>query len=240
VQEEIAHALLKLVPTHVTPARVLDAGCGTGRLLALARTRWPGADCVGLDLSPGMLRIAGARFADDPRVALVEGDVARYQSATSFDLILSSSTLQWLRPLDAGLAHLYTQLRPAGWLAAALMTADTLHELRAARHAVAPHKDASGRLPTLAMVEQAATALPGVRIHTLDERRWIMPYPTARALFLALHAMGVTGGDVSQGPGPLTRGELTALEAHYEANYRAPGGGVQATYSAAFMLLEAA
>src|SRR5687768_14833960 len=61
--------VLELLPARV--GRVLDLGCGDGRLLALVRLAHPEADGVALDFSPAMIQAADARFAGDPRVSIV-------------------------------------------------------------------------------------------------------------------------------------------------------------------------
>src|SRR5262249_30369654 len=45
------------------PARILDAGCGTGEALAELRARYPEATLVGLDLAFGMVIAARRRAA---------------------------------------------------------------------------------------------------------------------------------------------------------------------------------
>jgi tRNA (cmo5U34)-methyltransferase len=51
--------------------RVLDLGCGDGRLASLVLNAYPDATAVCVDMSPTMLDAAGARFAGDARVELV-------------------------------------------------------------------------------------------------------------------------------------------------------------------------
>ena len=53
--------------------RVLDLGCGDGRLAALVLAANPAATAVCVDMSATMLEAAAARFGDDPRVTLVAG-----------------------------------------------------------------------------------------------------------------------------------------------------------------------
>ncbi len=71
--------------------RVLELGCGTGRLLLpLARA---GHTAVGLDNSPAMLARARARLAREPeavraRVTLVERDMALLEGLGAFGLVL--------------------------------------------------------------------------------------------------------------------------------------------------------
>src|SRR5687768_14361039 len=55
--------VLELIPARV--ARVLDLGCGDGRLLALVRLARPEAEGVAVDFSPAMIAAAEARFSGD-------------------------------------------------------------------------------------------------------------------------------------------------------------------------------
>ena len=236
-QAEIAQQVIDLLPARLQPGRVLDVGCGLGALLQLARRRWPEAHLVGLDLSEAMIEHAKPRFGKDPRLAWAVGDAARYQ-AKPFDAMVSSSSLHWVKPLPPALQHLVTLLKPGGWLAAGLMTDGTFGELRASRAVVAPHKQAPGRLPSFDEIRQAVKSLPGCRVHLAREQSWIVHYPGAHALIRRLHDMGVTGGDISQGRVPLTRRELADLIAHYDRSYARPGGGVNVTYTVAFICVE--
>ena len=42
--------------------RILDLGCGDGRMIAVLREHWPDAAAIGLDLSPGLVETARQRF----------------------------------------------------------------------------------------------------------------------------------------------------------------------------------
>ena len=48
------------------PGRVLDLGCGDGRLTALVLSEYPASVALCIDMSPPMLDAATARFAADP------------------------------------------------------------------------------------------------------------------------------------------------------------------------------
>ena len=68
-------------------ASVLDAGCGTGRLLAHLRAERPSLHLVGVDLSEGMLEQA-SRVASD--VELVGADLAALPFADArFDAVMA-------------------------------------------------------------------------------------------------------------------------------------------------------
>jgi SAM-dependent methyltransferase len=77
------------------PERILELGCGTGRLLIpvakRALTHRPGARVVGLDISQPLLDAAGRRLASEPDAAaavkLVHGDMTKFDLDEQFDLI---------------------------------------------------------------------------------------------------------------------------------------------------------
>jgi SAM-dependent methyltransferase len=56
------------------PGRVLDLGCGDGRLTALVLAAFPESTAVCVDASPTMLEAVRARFEGDARVTIVEHD----------------------------------------------------------------------------------------------------------------------------------------------------------------------
>jgi len=76
---------------------VLDIGCGTGVALDLLLETDPFTDgtlgvgrATGLDLDDALLEIARERFAADPRVSFVRGDMGDAPDTGPHDLVLSS------------------------------------------------------------------------------------------------------------------------------------------------------
>src|SRR5260221_1739942 len=65
--------LLEFLPPRLS--RVLDLGCGDGRLLALVRLVHPHLQGVALDFSDAMLQRLEERFATDPSVEVVRHDL---------------------------------------------------------------------------------------------------------------------------------------------------------------------
>ena len=71
---------------HTRRPRLLDLGCGAGRVIELLTAA--GCDVVGLDLASGALQAAGARLG--PGARLVQGDAFRLPFAhAAFDAIVS-------------------------------------------------------------------------------------------------------------------------------------------------------
>jgi ubiquinone/menaquinone biosynthesis C-methylase UbiE len=77
---------------------VLDLGCGDGRLTALVLDARPTVtEAVAVDSSPAMLERARARFVDEPRVSVVEGDLADpITELGTFDVVVSGFAIHHL------------------------------------------------------------------------------------------------------------------------------------------------
>jgi SAM-dependent methyltransferase len=108
---------------EVVPAgarRILDLGCGDGRLSALLRVRRPEAHLTLLDVSPPMLAAARQRFAGDPRAEVRVHDLSDPLPAdlTDVDAVVSGFAIHHLE--DARKRALYREclhaLRPGGVL----------------------------------------------------------------------------------------------------------------------------
>jgi trans-aconitate 2-methyltransferase len=100
--------------------RVLDAGCGSGRVTEVLAERLPRGRVVALDGSPAMLDEARrrlTRFAD--RVEFVEADLRRpLPIAKPVDAIFSTATFHWIQDHEALYRHLAAVIRPGGQLVA--------------------------------------------------------------------------------------------------------------------------
>lgn len=98
---------------------VLEIACGTGRNLAVAAERWPGAKLFGVDISREMLRSAGAALGD--QAVLAVGDARDLDTASSlgrarFDRVILSYCLSMIPDWRAALDQAAALLAPAGTL----------------------------------------------------------------------------------------------------------------------------
>jgi tRNA (cmo5U34)-methyltransferase len=57
------------------PGRILDLGCGDGRLTALVLAAYPESTAICVDMSPAMLDAVTERFADDDRITIATHDL---------------------------------------------------------------------------------------------------------------------------------------------------------------------
>ena len=100
--------------------RVLDAGCGSGRVTELLAKRLPRGRVVALDGSPSMIDAARERLAPfGNRVEYVVADLGVPLPVDgTIDAILSTATFHWVPDHDALFANLATVVRPGGRLVA--------------------------------------------------------------------------------------------------------------------------
>jgi ubiquinone/menaquinone biosynthesis C-methylase UbiE len=99
---------------------VLDAGCGSGRLAVLIARRRPDLQVRGIDLEPGMVKVAAWRAEQEDlasRVQFTAADLADLPLPDdSADLIVSTASLHHWADVDAVIASLGRVLRPGGQL----------------------------------------------------------------------------------------------------------------------------
>jgi ubiquinone/menaquinone biosynthesis C-methylase UbiE len=98
----------------VAARRILDAGCGSGPLVAALRDR--GAIVTGIDKSAGMLEMARRRLGDDADLQVAElGQPLPFPDDT-FDDVTASLVLHYLEDWGPALAELRRVLKPGGRL----------------------------------------------------------------------------------------------------------------------------
>jgi trans-aconitate 2-methyltransferase len=100
--------------------RVLDAGCGSGRVTELLAARLPRGRVVALDGSPSMISAARERLAPfGDRIEYVVADLGEPLPLDGpVDAIVSTATFHWVADHDALFTNLARVLEPGGRLVA--------------------------------------------------------------------------------------------------------------------------
>jgi 2-polyprenyl-3-methyl-5-hydroxy-6-metoxy-1,4-benzoquinol methylase len=163
----------KYVDPNFTPRRVLEFGCGVGRLLvAFAKTA---EDVVGLDVSPSMLQ--EARWNCDKHgvlnVGLFTSDDSLSSLNGSFDLIHSCIVFQHI-PVERGRAifsKLLQRLRPGGIGAIQLTYSKTRF---ASNHGVAPPAPTPSELLPASTVAPDADPVIQMNPYNMNEIMFLM------------------------------------------------------------------
>lgn len=239
VQRRAADRLVELALVGaLAPRRVLDVGYGTGALLARLAGLFPQAALAGVDLAPGMALAARRRPL---RALLGVGDAEALPfRAGAFDLVVSTSTFQWLPRLERALCEARRVLAPGGTLAVAFFGGETLRELRGAwREALggaAP--DRSHRFHAERDLA-AALAEAGLHPEVLTSERVVERHAQPVDLLRALKRMGAGNAaprrpvraeaGPGRGGGLAVRGALERMSRIYQARHGGPGG-VAATW----------
>lgn len=184
--------------------RVLDAGCGSGRVTEHLCNRLPGGTVVALDLSSAMLIEARRRLAAfGERVVLVRADLARPIPTQLVDAVFSTATFHWIRDHDALFSNLAAVLRPGGALVAQCGGAGNIERVHAAARAAGVDLDPT-YFATPADTKRRLTAAGFA-----DVRCWLHREPTTigsgerfhtylRTVCLRQHLEALSPGDREQ------------------------------------------
>lgn len=89
--------------------RILDLGCGTGRLTAeIAST---GAETLGVDASPDMIGQARQNY---PKLKFQLADARSFTVDAPFDAVFSNAVLHWVADARAAVQRVCAALKPGG------------------------------------------------------------------------------------------------------------------------------
>lgn len=99
--------------------RVLDAGCGSGKLTRSLLAKLPAGHVVAFDNSTSMLTEARKTLAVvGDRVTFAGGDLLALSVVTPVDVVFSTATFHWVLDHDLLFSRLFAALRPGGRLLA--------------------------------------------------------------------------------------------------------------------------
>jgi len=120
--------------------RILDIGCGDGKVAAELATRVPHGSVLGIDPSPDMIAFARDVFpaSAHPNLRFQHGDAMNLSFCHEFDVVVAFSSLHWVEDLGAALGGIKQSLIPGGRFVAQLVakrhaTDETRSPLRRAR-----------------------------------------------------------------------------------------------------------
>jgi len=97
------------------PKAVLDVGCGTGQLLRRLANRYPDADLVGVDPSPGMIRQAQLASAPSRHIEFLNTSAENLPFPDAhFDLVLTTLSFHHWSDQQDGLREIRRVLHDSG------------------------------------------------------------------------------------------------------------------------------
>jgi trans-aconitate 2-methyltransferase len=115
LQEAMAGEVLALLDLRAAK-RVLDVGCGNGRVTAEIAARIPHGFVVGVDSSADMVSFAASHYgpADRPNLRFQVADARRLPFREEFDLVVSQNALHWVREQEKVLRSIRSALTSDG------------------------------------------------------------------------------------------------------------------------------
>ena len=92
--------------------RVLDVGCGDGRITAEIADRVPKGCVVGVDASSNMIELASRNIR--PNLQFAVADARSLPFGSEFDLVVSFNALHWIHEQDLALASIHRSIKRGG------------------------------------------------------------------------------------------------------------------------------
>jgi trans-aconitate 2-methyltransferase len=115
LQEAMAQEVLALLDLEDSE-RILDVGCGDGKITAEIASRVPEGSVIGVDPSVDMISFAQSHFgpATRPNLRFEVADARRLPFKNEFDLVVSFNALHWIPEQDAALSSIHSALISGG------------------------------------------------------------------------------------------------------------------------------
>lgn len=211
--------------------RVLDAGCGSGRLAEELIRRLPAGELVALDYSPKMLEQARKRLAEyDAQAEFIQASLQEFELAKKVDGIFSNAVFHWVPDHAAMFRCLHGALKPGGWLVAQFGGVGNLTRIHQRAHRVAEDRRFRAHLDglkygahfedvasTRARMEAAGFQVNEAKLHTVE------PHFERQERFEAFLRTVVLREPVAKLPDALQReflAEISALTLREEGAYK--------------------
>ena len=229
LQREVGDRLLeRLDLVRMTPQRVVDLGCGTGKITEQLLKRYKKAQIIGLDLALSMVEMTRKQGGFLRKPAGVCADVAQLPlKPDSVDMMVSNLMLQWCNDLPAVFTGLAQALRPEGLLMFSTFGPDTLQELRGSWGQVDGYTHTSQFVDMHDVGDALLQA--GFRDPVVDMEVITLTYDEVKGLLRDLKSIGANNATVGRNRGLTGKDRMRSFYQAYE-QFRLEDGKYPATY----------
>jgi len=238
LQREVCGRMLeRLDYVRLQPARILDAGSGTGWGGRQLAKKYPAAQLVSLDIALGMLQAARShsgwwrKLFGGTQQMQVCGDIEVLPLASgSMEMIWSNLAMQWCNDLPAAFGELHRVLKTDGLLMFSTFGPDTLKELRQAFGGVDHHSHLNRFTDMHDIGDMLVHA--GFADPVMDMEYLTLTYDEVREVFHDLKRIGAHNATAGRGQGLMGKGAWARLTENYEQLRR--DGKLPATYEVVY------
>ncbi len=188
----------------LSPASILEIGCGTGLLSQHLLRQFPNASCLLTDMAWPMLQECHSFLSSlslaNVNLACMDGE--RLSVDSSFDLIVSSMTLHWFSDFYTSCQNIIKQLTSGGRFVFTLLGDSSFSEW----HAICKSENVPIATPIFPSVESLLNHFPAMDIRVERHQK---TYPSVHAFLHTLRQLGATS--TRPGYAPLSVGSLRKL-----------------------------
>jgi len=234
LQNKISDNLFKKLDLiEVRPNIILDIGCGTGRNGEILKKKYQNIRLINYDFSINMLQEA-KKQQHNPLGAksdFVCGDIEELSfSDNTFDVIWSTSSLQWCNNLSDIFKQAKSILKPGGLFIFSTFGPNTLFELRSVTKKISHYQKTNNFLDILSIKDKLNKN--NFINPVIDSEEFCLTYKNINKLFLDLRKIGATSGFRSKKIGLTGKSFLKLISDGYqEYSY---DGIYPATYEAVY------
>ncbi|MCG6933663.1 MAG: malonyl-ACP O-methyltransferase BioC [Gallionella sp.] len=222
LQREVCTRMLeRLEYVRLQPARILDAGSGTGWGTRRLSQKYPSAQMVALDIASGMLQAARGSSGwwqilfGGTRQMQVCGDMEELPlAANSIGMVWSNLAMQWCNDLPATFAEMHRVLEVEGMLMFSTFGPDTLKELRRAFSGVDRHNHFNRFTDMHDIGDMLVHS--GFSEPVMDMEYITLTYDDVRGVLQDLKAIGAHNATAGRGQGLMGKAAWKSLVENYE------------------------
>lgn len=220
-QKEIAHQLLtRLSAFSFSSDTMLEVGCGSGFLTKPLLSQFTFQKIILNDLYPIQNQLE--QHLNGTNYSFIEGDAETIDWDTTFDLILSASTIQWFDDPCHFFKKCFDTIRPNGIFAFSTFSPNNFHEIEELTGVGLNYKTVSDLKQSLS---------PYFEILDLYEDKLTLNFQTPREVLKHISTTGVNGLSSKR----WTKSSLAHFIQEYELKFKT-SCGVTLTYAPIYIV----
>lgn len=206
--------------------RIVELGCGTGRLTRQLVKRYPDAHTLAVDISTEMIEHA-RKSCPQAEFLAADAETLASQIAPGVDLIVSNAAVQWFNDPVAALRQYRSRLARDGILAVTTLGDQTFNELRQALTAAYGPADSDAAAAHLLDLFPAGFWRRQLPDAIVREHLWVKQFADVQSFLRSLQQAGV---GQSGRPNPVLPMRILRRMIDHYATVCADGSGIRATY----------